>query len=434
MADTTPTSDLDQSRLGMATGSLDEARISHADREVLRRLAERVAELAARPIEAEKRELWFRHNALESTRPVIFCDPEMGWQEVVTPNSLRCGGRLARRWEMSLRKEIFWGAEMGDDYVIEPYFDVAHVYAGPDWGLKEEWIGGEMGSSHAVRWKAPIKSVADLDLLHLPVIEINSQATEHLLSEARTIFDGHLTVRLKTQWWWTLGMTMTYVFLRGLEQMLYDFMTEPELMHRLMGLLRDGTLAMLDYLEQNDLLSPNWDGTYVGSGGLGYSRELPQRDYTGRVRTRDMWGFGESQETVSVSPKMFGEYIFPYQLPLLEQFGLNCYGCCEPLDKRWDVISRIPRLRRVSVSAWANWERMAEQLGDRYIFSVKPAPSELAMDTFDEDRLRADLRNLMRLTRGCRVEVIMKDNHTIRNDPTRLTRWCRIAREEAERV
>jgi len=28
----------------------------------------------------------------------------------------------------------------------------------------------------------------------------------------------------------------------------------------------------------------------------------------------------------------------------------------------------------------------------------------------------------------------MKDNHTIRRDPTRVIRWVRIAREEAERV
>ena len=51
------------------------------------------------------------------------------------------------------------------------------------------------------------------------------------------------------------------------------------------------------------------------------------------VRTMDMWGFTESQETVRVSPKMVGEFVFPYQRPLQERFGLNCYGCCEPLDK-----------------------------------------------------------------------------------------------------
>jgi len=40
----------------------------------------------------------------------------------------------------------------------------------------------------------------------------------------------------------------------------------------------------------------------------------------------------------------------------------------------------------------------------------------------------------MRITRDCRLEVIMKDNHTIGNDPSRVVRWVRIAREEAERL
>lgn len=51
--------------------------ISRREREILRRLAGQVVELAARPMEREKRDLWYRHNGLQSTRPVIFCDPEM---------------------------------------------------------------------------------------------------------------------------------------------------------------------------------------------------------------------------------------------------------------------------------------------------------------------------------------------------------------------
>ena len=123
-----------------------------------------------------------------------------------------------------------------------------------------------------------------------------------------------------------------------------------------------------------------------------------------------------------------------FVLPLLERFGLNCYGCCEPLDKRWHVVERFPRLRRVSVSAWADPAAMAEMLGNRYIFSYKPNPADLAMPSFDEERIRAGLREVMRITRDCRLEVIMKDNHTIGRDQTRVTRWVRIAREEAERL
>ena len=129
---------------------------------------------------------------------------------------------------------------------------------------------------------------------------------------------------------------------------------------------------------------------------------------------------------------MFAEFIFPYQIPIQERFGLNCYGCCEPLDKRWHIVKQIPNLRRISVSPWANIADMAEKLEDRYIFSMKPSPTDLAMDGFDEARIRSELRAALQKTRGCRVEVLMKDNHTIRNDPRRVVRWVQIAREEAE--
>jgi hypothetical protein len=77
---------------------------------------------------------------------------------------------------------------------------------------------------------------------------------------------------------------------------------------------------------------------------------------------------------------------------------------------------------------------MADALTDRYVYSMKPNPALLAMDAFDEEAIRQELRHDLDVTRGCRVEIIMKDNHTIRNDPSRVIRWCRIAREEAERV
>jgi hypothetical protein len=75
---------------------------------------------------------------------------------------------------------------------------------------------------------------------------------------------------------------------------------------------------------------------------------------------------------------------------------------------------------------------MAGKLGDRYVFSMKPSPTDLAMPTFDEERVRREIRRALRQTRDCRVEVIMKDNHTIGNDPDRVKRWVQIVREEAE--
>jgi len=408
--------------------------LNQRDRLILRELAQQVAELAERPVEKEKRELWYRHNALESTRPLVFCDPENGWNEILTPDTLQCEGGLARAWEWHLRREVFWGAHMRDDKVIEAVFNVGHVYTETDWGLRETRIGGEGGGSW--RWEAPLKTYDDMDKLRFPQITVDYEATQELLQLAQETFGDILQVRLKTVWWWSFGMTQTLVYLRGLEQIMYDMVDCPEGVHRLMAFLRDGHAARLDFLEKNGLLFLNNDGTYVGSGGFGWTHELPQPDFNGHVRPIDMWGFAESQETVGISASMFEEFIFPYQLTLLERFGLNCYGCCEPLDSRWHVVKKFPRLRRVSMSPWANVEVMAERLGNRYIFSWKPHPGVLAADTFDEEFVRQTLRQGLNVLKknDCRVEIIMKDCHTIRHDPQRVTRWVQIAKEEAEAI
>ena len=58
----------------------------------------------------------------------------------------------------------------------------------------------------------------------------------------------------------------------------------------------------------------------------------------------------------------------------------------------------------------------------------------MAWPNIDADRIRAELRHVLEITKGCRLEVIMKDNHTLANTPSNATRWCQIAREEAERA
>lgn len=422
----------DQTAFGISTQAWNPQHFSMNahDRRILRRLAGQVREWAERPLEAEKRKLWYRHNALGETRPLIFCDPENGWNEIVREEQLESEGELARHWENRLRKEIFWGGRMGDDRVTEAHFNVFYLYHESDWGMHERRIGGEGGGSY--RWEAPLQDYGDRSKLHFPRIEVDYQNTETILNLAQETFQDLLSVRLKGAWYWSIGLTYTLVNLRGLEQSMLDIYDHPEELHELMAFIRDGYLAKLDFLESEGLLSLNNDGTYVGSGGFGYTHELPQGDFNDHVRTRDMWGFSESQETIQISPRMFAEFVFPYQLPILERFGLNCYGCCEPLDKRWEVVARSPRLRRVSVSPWANWADMADQLGARYIYSLKPNPADLAGLTIDAAKIRADLRKALQLTRNCRVEVIMKDNHTIGNNPANVIDWCRIAKEEAD--
>ena len=213
--------------------------------------------------------------------------------------------------------------------------------------------------------------------------------------------------------------------------MMFYFYDKPKLIHEIMSILCDGNLSKLNYLEKNNLLYINNGDFYVGSGGLGYTRELPKSDseLIG-VKTLDMWGHSESQETTSISPQMFEEFVFQYQLPIMKKFGLNCYGCCEPLDKKWNIIKKIPNLRRVSVSPWADWIKMVEYIEDKYIYSLKPNPAELAVSTLNEELIRKKIKIVLDITKECVVEIILKDTHTIGKNPKNIINWVKIVREE----
>ena len=431
-----PSTGLDQTALGKITTGLvpEDVVMSQDDTDVLRVLAEDVAVLAGGAAMAERRVHWKAVNALQRVRPVIFCDPENGWNEIITAAQMQCKGALARRWEMNLRKEIFWGEVMGDDKPVEACFEVPYTAQPDHWGLDTVFHRSAMKDG-AESWDGPVQDYdRDLPKLHAPDVLIDWETTNGCLQLAEDVFGGILDVRLKGTWWWSLGITLPAVHLRGMTNMLTDFLDQPDNLKALFARIAEGHLEKLDYLEAHGLLSLNNDGTYVGSGGFGFTDELPRPGFSGAVTCADMWGFAESQETVGISPDMYAEFVFPYEKPILDRFGLTCYGCCEPLHARWDTVRRHHRLRRVSCSPWVDIEAMASQLGDEYIFSMKPNPAALALPSIDRDAIREQLRHALEITRGCVVEIIMKDNHTIGHRPANVTEWCAIAREEAERI
>jgi hypothetical protein len=73
---------------------------------------------------------------------------------------------------------------------------------------------------------------------------------------------------------------------------------------------------------------------------------------------------------------------------------------------------------------------MAEALGRDYVYSRKPHPALVSTTTFDEEAIRQDIRNTLEAAGNCRLEFILKDIHTLNNEPERISRWVQIAREE----
>jgi hypothetical protein len=393
----------------------------------------RQREVADDPVMVERRRLWLRHAALNGERPMILAETGGVLDELVPLDSLLCQESWARELERGLREIIFRYEDVQDDFVIQPYIDYAWQVVISDFGVDTKLIHGEnAGKRGSYRWEAPIKNLNDdLDHLHFRNLKVDREQTNLWAEFLNDHFGDILPVRLRASYWWTTGLTWTAINLIGLEALMMAMYDNPDGLHRLMGFLRDECLHFITWFEDEGLLNLNNEADYVGSGTQGWTSELPKNGVTksSHVKLSDLWGLSESQETVGISPKMFEEFIFPYQLPVISRFGLSYYGCCEPVHTRWHVIKKIPNLRRVSVSPWCDEEIMADGLGKDYIYCRKPNPTLISTGYFDDDAIRADIRTTSHFASGCNLEFAMKDVHTLNNEPSRLGRWVKLAHQ-----
>ena len=405
-------------------------RMTARDRTVLRELARRVAEIAALPVQAERRALWVKQNRLERTRPLILVFPEGSERELLPRSILACEGEAARRVEYQLRRRIYFFEHLHDDKPVESEWVVHKVVHNSGWGLEPRWIQSD-DPTGAKKFDPVLNGPSDLKKLKLPRIEHDEDATARNLAEAEELFGDILDVRLKGVDHIGFHPMRLLSDLRDLGTLMMDMAANPGFVHAAMSHLEAGYRGMVEqYVEQN-LLDLNNDSTYNCSGGVSYTDELPQADCDpGRVRPCDMWSFAEAQELALVSPEMHEEFALQYERRLLAPFGLNTYGCCEDLTRKLDYVLAVPNMRRISISPFADVAACAERLEDKVILSWKPHPAHL-VGAFSAEKVRAYIRQALDVSRGCVMEMVLKDTHTCEHHPERFTMWTDIAQEVA---
>jgi hypothetical protein len=415
--------------------------ISAADRDILRRAAEEKMAVAADPVNLERRAAWLALDAGTAGRPMLLAE----WGGVDDPEKpgdcsgeLRCSGEQARGIEWQLRHDVRRFRHLQDDHVVEPWFDLNWHVSTSDYGVqKTTHAAGNAGLRGAVHWEPALKDLdADFGKLKPRIFSVDREATLNYKAMVEAVIGDICPTRIRGAFYWTLGMTIVAIDLIGLENLMLAMYDNPAGLHRLMSFLRDDHLAFCRWLEREGLLSLNNGNDYIGSGSEGHTRDLPRAGWKpgDPVRMKDCWALLESQETVGVGPELFEEFIFPYQRVIAAEFGKCYYGCCEPVHSRWHVLKTLPGLARVSVSPWADQAFMAAACGRSVVFSRKPNPAQISTAVFDENTIRADLRETLDVAKGCRLEIIMKDVHTLHNEPGRLARWVQLAREECGRA
>lgn len=401
-------------------------RISEEEAAHLRALALQVKEISGDPKWEAKRRLWTKLNKLERTRPLVIFPPEC-WHELVPEDTLKVKDPVFRTVEKEMQMRIYRAEHFNDDVVLTDVLYIPYETHVTDW-TDDRVRPYDDRPDHAACFHPCINEVSDMKKMKLPKLTVHEENSRENFSLAKEILGDILNVvegepftasTHQSIMGWGNSLIDIWCELRGLEQVMYDLYEEPNLTHEAMSILYEGRLGYLKkgielgiWKLNNNEYMVNGTATACGSNGLAYTDLLPSEDYEGTVRMKDLWGYCMAQEFTAVSPDMLEEFVLPYQNKLSALFGMNAYGCCENMNKKYDVVTRyIPNLRQIAVSAFSDIDIAAEQIGGKYVMSWKVNPTDV-FHTFDEKRIHDMIAHGMDVSKGNPLIVELREAQT----------------------
>jgi len=409
---------------------------SAPDVKILRDLAKHYAELAAKPIQDQRRRLWSAHQSLKPTPVPVLATYGMWnvWcREFFGDAAMKCQDPFYRDHERALRMLIFQDS-VGDDSILEPWITqraaVKGVW-GQLWGLKEDFIHSEE-TGGAWKFNPPIRDWSDLDKIKPTPHEIDEIQTREWVDKIQEAVGDILPVdvsRAPVYLGFSADISTSIARLRGLETLMTDMYEYPAELHRLLALMRDGILANNEAAEK----AGHFSLTCHANQSTPYCDDLEwPHPNSGPRRRAQLWGFCAAQEYTLISPEFHDEFLLKYQLPIISKFGAVHYGCCEDLTAKIDMLRQIPNLRSIAVTPTADIHRCARQIGKDYVISWRPNPTDMVCAGWDESRIRRIIREGVKACNGLPLHIHLKDVETVQGDVSRLARWVRIVREETD--
>ncbi|MEI7988293.1 MAG: hypothetical protein WCI88_04575 [Chloroflexota bacterium] len=406
-------------------------KLSVSERTHLRDLAERVRQISNEPRYSEKIGLWKCHNSLKRIRPMVLTYPEGAWGEMIPIETMTIEDPFWRSYEWILEQMLYRGQRIFDDNIIDGVIEIAlkTTNTGYNIPIKVESTGVKGGANHFV---PGIVDLADVDRMIQPEWIINLESTNRELSAVKDVIGDILEVKVNRKYTVDTSLINMLVYMRGMDNLMIDMIENPEWLHGVLGFMQASILRLMDQIDGKVEMTLNNGNDYTGTGGLGYVDELPKtKGGENNFSFSDLWGTAESQHFDMISPAMYEEFAVQYQIPILKRYGLVSYGCCESLNKKFEIVKKIPNLRRVSVSPWTDVSIAANALEDRYILSWKPNPSKIVSGCGISE-MRKDVSDTLTAAKGCVIEMILKDTHTIYNKPETIEEWVNTANELAQ--
>ena len=399
--------------------------MTQADKSIIQELAKRYMELATDEAQQKMNQRMKDTNDLKLVRPPVLLD-EIPWYQMDIDGELTCvcENPAVRNVESTLRNAIYRRKHFRADTMFEPFWRVTMSYtsSGIGVGHKEE-IKRTDDTNNIVShsYEDVLEDEDSVELIKIPTFTAHPDRDEQALEFYTELFGDTMPVKLCGRGFMYNAPWDLIARLRGLEPILYDLYDRPEHLHAIRKKFQEIMLAEIDFINSQmhvDPTAPNLHCTPAYVSGLAEDG------------CKATWYRTMAQGFSDVSPDMHWEFDVSYALDVAKHFGYTYYGCCEPLDRKLDVIFNIPNLRKVGVSPWAKEEVMAERLGGKYVYARKPNPANVAKCT-DPEIIRRETEKTVKLCiqNGCPVEFVLKDISTVSGRPENLIIWANTVSE-----
>ena len=393
--------------------------ISERDKSIIRELAKKYMQEALSEKQLEMNKRMQATNDLKIVRPIVLMD-EIPWYQMDIDGELKleCEDGRARGLENYFRMCLYRRKYFACDTIFDPVFKVRRAYDSSGIGIdaKDE-IRRTDDINHIVshHYEDILEDEENLELIKIPTFTLRPDREEYEMNFYKDLLGDTMPVEL-------CGYANIYhapwdfiTRLRGMEPILFDLYDRPEYLHKIRKRFMDIAIAELDFVEKYIGYEP-WTSNVHCTPGL----------ISGTQSGKGTWFRGMAQNFGDVSPDMHKEFDIDYALPLTERFSYSYYGCCEPLDRKIDMLRCIKNLRKIGVSPWANEESSAEQIKGDYVYARKPNPANVAIKT-DPEVIRRETEATVKACQkhGCPVEFVLKDISTVSGKPENLIVWAK---------
>jgi hypothetical protein len=219
-----------------------------------------------------------------------------------------------------------------------------------------------------------VKTEADLDKIELPRFEFDAALHEQRIGVFKEVVDGEFPVGDDNMPGGIGAPFSTANNLRGVLELLEDFVVRPKFVHRLMDFIAEAILA----------------SRAARGGGFG------------------MATFGCDEVSCDMfSPAQYEEFIYPYEVKASAAFASIYYHSCGNLTPLFAKIVTIPHVHRVHVSPWSDHKRAIEAIGGKVVLEKHLDP-RVEWDKLSREEMRPYVREITDLGLDYPLDLVVE--------------------------